>query len=267
MVRDVWRERTMESPGTSPSFSSGVSVSGRDAFGGVLVREAGKFLLREPKGHHGGYVWNPPKGRRGWGKAPRIAALRDAPRSRASKGSPNSSTPTRRGFSSHPIGRRATTHEESSPWVSHGLLGYKLNVPSTVAVSDAPIPEIHCSLGRLDLGSDRDRIHCRGVVLTNRDEMKIAITPWPKRCRGRHTGSWIQTYWIRLAIGVLDVAEQFLYVVFPLRIIMRNEFELEDISDLPSFYYHKVRGLTLVTVPCRFNDDVGHGQFSSKLCV
>ena len=48
-----------------------------DAFGGVLVRDDGKILLREPKGHYGGYVWTFPKGRAGAGECAREAALRE----------------------------------------------------------------------------------------------------------------------------------------------------------------------------------------------
>ena len=48
-----------------------------EAFGGVLVREDGKILLREPKGHYGGYVWTYPKGRADAGESAREAALRE----------------------------------------------------------------------------------------------------------------------------------------------------------------------------------------------
>ncbi len=48
-----------------------------DAFGGVLVREDGKILLREPKGHYGGYVWTFPKGGADAGESGRKAALRE----------------------------------------------------------------------------------------------------------------------------------------------------------------------------------------------
>ena len=48
-----------------------------DAFGGVLVRDEGKILLREPKDHYGGYVWTFPKGRADAGESPREAALRE----------------------------------------------------------------------------------------------------------------------------------------------------------------------------------------------
>ena len=43
----------------------------------VLVRDDGKILLREPKGHYGGYVWTFPKGRAGAGECAREAALRE----------------------------------------------------------------------------------------------------------------------------------------------------------------------------------------------
>lgn len=48
-----------------------------DAFGGVLVREDGNILLREPKGHYGGYVWTFPKGRAEAGESDSEAALRE----------------------------------------------------------------------------------------------------------------------------------------------------------------------------------------------
>jgi 8-oxo-dGTP pyrophosphatase MutT (NUDIX family) len=33
------------------------------AFGGIIVNSRGEFLLREPKGHFGGYAWTWPKGK------------------------------------------------------------------------------------------------------------------------------------------------------------------------------------------------------------
>ena len=33
------------------------------AYGGVIINDQGKILLREPKGHFDGYVWTFPKGR------------------------------------------------------------------------------------------------------------------------------------------------------------------------------------------------------------
>ena len=47
------------------------------AFGGVLVDEQGRFLLREPQGHYDGYVWTFPKGRPEPGESPEQAALRE----------------------------------------------------------------------------------------------------------------------------------------------------------------------------------------------
>ena len=41
-----------------------------DAFGGALVCEDGKILLREPKGHYGGYVWTFPRAARRRARAP-----------------------------------------------------------------------------------------------------------------------------------------------------------------------------------------------------
>ena len=48
-----------------------------DAFGGILVREDGKILLREPKGHYGGYVWTFAKGGANAGGSAEDAALRE----------------------------------------------------------------------------------------------------------------------------------------------------------------------------------------------
>ncbi len=32
-------------------------------YGGVVIKAAGRLLLREPKGHYDGYVWTFPKGK------------------------------------------------------------------------------------------------------------------------------------------------------------------------------------------------------------
>lgn len=48
-----------------------------DAYGGVLVDPEGRVLLREPKGHFGGYVWTFAKGRPDEGESPEQAALRE----------------------------------------------------------------------------------------------------------------------------------------------------------------------------------------------
>lgn len=47
------------------------------AYGGVLVDERGRVLLREPAGHYDGYVWTFPKGRPDPGETPEQAALRE----------------------------------------------------------------------------------------------------------------------------------------------------------------------------------------------
>ena len=52
---------------------SGVKMS----YGGVVFDDAGKVLLREPKGHFGGYVWTFPKGRAHAGEPEEVAALRE----------------------------------------------------------------------------------------------------------------------------------------------------------------------------------------------
>ena len=48
-----------------------------NAFGGVLIDEKGRILLREPAGHYGGYAWTFAKGRPRPGERPDEAALRD----------------------------------------------------------------------------------------------------------------------------------------------------------------------------------------------
>jgi 8-oxo-dGTP pyrophosphatase MutT (NUDIX family) len=47
------------------------------AFGGVLVDDAGRVLLREPSGHYGGYVWTFAKGGVNDGDIPEVCALRE----------------------------------------------------------------------------------------------------------------------------------------------------------------------------------------------
>lgn len=48
-----------------------------DAYGGVLIDDAGRVLLREPTNHFGGYVWTFAKGRPDPGETPEEAALRE----------------------------------------------------------------------------------------------------------------------------------------------------------------------------------------------
>jgi 8-oxo-dGTP pyrophosphatase MutT (NUDIX family) len=48
-----------------------------DTYGGVLVDDAGRVLLREPRGHYGGYTWTFAKGRAEHGERPEAAALRE----------------------------------------------------------------------------------------------------------------------------------------------------------------------------------------------
>lgn len=47
-----------------------------EAYGGVLVDDAGRVLLHEPSGHFGGYSWTFAKGRPAKGESPERAALR-----------------------------------------------------------------------------------------------------------------------------------------------------------------------------------------------
>ncbi len=53
------------------------AVSLKVAYGGVLVDEQNRVLLREPKGHYDGYVWTFPKGRPDKGESADTAALRE----------------------------------------------------------------------------------------------------------------------------------------------------------------------------------------------
>lgn len=50
---------------------------GRQAYGGVVINDEGKVLLREPAGHFDGYVWSFAKGRPNEGESPEDAALRE----------------------------------------------------------------------------------------------------------------------------------------------------------------------------------------------
>lgn len=47
------------------------------AYGGVLIDDAGRVLLREPRNHFDGYVWTFPKGKRDGAETPEQAALRE----------------------------------------------------------------------------------------------------------------------------------------------------------------------------------------------
>lgn len=53
------------------------SIPKATAYGGVLVDAAGRVLLREPKGHFGGYVWTFPKGNPDKSETPDQTALRE----------------------------------------------------------------------------------------------------------------------------------------------------------------------------------------------
>jgi 8-oxo-dGTP diphosphatase len=48
-----------------------------DAFGGVLLDDLGRILLREPRGGFGGYAWTFPKGRPQEGDTPEVTACRE----------------------------------------------------------------------------------------------------------------------------------------------------------------------------------------------
>jgi 8-oxo-dGTP diphosphatase len=47
------------------------------AYGGVIINDQGKILLREPRNHFDGYVWTFPKGRKNPGETREVTALRE----------------------------------------------------------------------------------------------------------------------------------------------------------------------------------------------
>jgi ADP-ribose pyrophosphatase YjhB (NUDIX family) len=55
-----------------------IEITKADAYGVVLVNAKGEVLLREPKGHFGGYVWTFAKGRPSKGETPDATAKRKA---------------------------------------------------------------------------------------------------------------------------------------------------------------------------------------------
>jgi ADP-ribose pyrophosphatase YjhB (NUDIX family) len=48
-----------------------------EAYGGVVINQQGRILLREPKKHFDNYVWTFPKGRPRPGETPKETALRE----------------------------------------------------------------------------------------------------------------------------------------------------------------------------------------------
>ena len=62
-----------------PAYETSVKSAGglKVAYGGVLVDERNRVLLREPKGHYDGYVWTFPKGRPDKGESADTVALRE----------------------------------------------------------------------------------------------------------------------------------------------------------------------------------------------
>lgn len=60
-----------------PSLNSETKNMSIDAFGGVVLDNQGRVLLREPTNHFGGYVWTWPKGRPNPTDTPEQAAIRE----------------------------------------------------------------------------------------------------------------------------------------------------------------------------------------------
>ncbi len=89
LYHDVWDvlyqmqgNQAYETPGAQPrrpskSAKTACVIPKADAYGGVLVDAKGRVLLREPKGHYGGYVWTFAKGGPAEGETPEQTALRE----------------------------------------------------------------------------------------------------------------------------------------------------------------------------------------------
>ena len=53
------------------------TIAKAGAYGGVLIDDTGRVLLRQPRNHFDGYVWTFPKGKHDKGETPEQAALRE----------------------------------------------------------------------------------------------------------------------------------------------------------------------------------------------
>lgn len=75
VLYDLPDQKSLGAPASAPSAKPTGGL--KAAYGGVLVDEQKRVLLREPKGHYDGYVWTFPKGRPDKGESPDAAALRE----------------------------------------------------------------------------------------------------------------------------------------------------------------------------------------------
>ena len=130
----------------------------------------------------------------------------------------------------------------------------ELNAPLAIIGAGTPKPMVPFFVIGIPLSNFLLEIigpHGFGVVPRNYGEMQqTAILYW-KRVFPL-PGFWIQTYRVSLT-AFFDVAEQFFDVLLPLYSVMRNEFELENIGDLPSLDYDEVRS---AFIPCWFDNDM-----------
>jgi ADP-ribose pyrophosphatase YjhB (NUDIX family) len=75
VLYDLPDQKPLGAPAPAPSVKTTSGL--KAAYGGVLLDEQMRVLLREPKGHYDGYVWTFPKGRPDKGESPEEAALRE----------------------------------------------------------------------------------------------------------------------------------------------------------------------------------------------
>jgi 8-oxo-dGTP pyrophosphatase MutT (NUDIX family) len=82
---EVWdvlydlEKKTASASKAAPKSKETTSTSGQrpNAFGGIILDEKKRVLLRRPRGDFDGYIWTFPKGRPEPGEKPELAALRE----------------------------------------------------------------------------------------------------------------------------------------------------------------------------------------------
>jgi 8-oxo-dGTP pyrophosphatase MutT (NUDIX family) len=85
VYHEVWdvlydlEKKTASASKAAPKGKKTASTSGQkpNAFGGIILDEKKRVLLRRPRGDFDGYVWTFPKGRPEPGETPELAALRE----------------------------------------------------------------------------------------------------------------------------------------------------------------------------------------------
>jgi 8-oxo-dGTP pyrophosphatase MutT (NUDIX family) len=68
--------RSLDLHAVEPTWKKS-GAEGKLSYGAVVVNDKGEVLLREPKGHYGGYTWTWPKGKQDAGEHPIDTALRE----------------------------------------------------------------------------------------------------------------------------------------------------------------------------------------------